>query len=228
METLQRTEPVRKLFVVGGNLALDFANTVDDPDGPARFDHLGDLPGLLGWAQERGLLSSSDQARLTSAAQSPLEENSRQLQRAHDLRAAVQAVFGAVADGGDVPQAAWAHLRHEAAEALGQAQLELTDGLARLRWADSGTEVVARAVAHAAYELLRSDQLARVKRCAGCPWLYVDQSKNASRRWCTMEDCGKNAKMRRYVERRSARRAAAASRTFEGQPETAGPSHGSS
>jgi hypothetical protein len=89
METLQRGEPVRELLVVGGNLALDFANTVDDPDGPARFDHIGDLPGLLGWAQARGLLSSSDQARLTSAAQSPSDENSRQLQRAHDLRAEV-------------------------------------------------------------------------------------------------------------------------------------------
>jgi predicted RNA-binding Zn ribbon-like protein len=227
MET-QRTGPVRELLVVGGNLALDFANTVDDPDGPARFDHIGDLPGLLGWAQARGLLSSSDQARLTSAAQSPSDENSRQLQRAHDLRAAVQAVFGAVADGGDVPQAAWAHLRHEAAEALEQAQLDLTERLARLRWADDGTEIVARAVAHAAYELLLSDQLSKLKRCAGCPWLYLDQSKNSSRRWCTMEDCGKNAKMRRYVERRSARRAAAAGRTPEGQPATAGPAHGSS
>jgi predicted RNA-binding Zn ribbon-like protein len=227
METLQaietgvRAEPVRPLFVVGGHLALDFANTIDDPHGPARFDHIGDLPGLLGWAQARGLLSRSAHTRLASAARSPSKESSRQVQRAHDLRDTVQAVFGAVADGADVPEAAWGRLRQEAADALGLAQLDLTDGLARLHWPDGGADVVSHAVAHAAYELLTGDQLGRLKRCAGCPWLYLDQSKNSSRRWCTMEDCGKNAKMRRYVERRSARRAAAADQPPEEQPETA-------
>ena len=43
METLEQAG-ARPLLIVGGNLALDFANTVDDPGGPADFDHLGDAP----------------------------------------------------------------------------------------------------------------------------------------------------------------------------------------
>jgi predicted RNA-binding Zn ribbon-like protein len=61
-------------------------------------------------------------------------------------------------------------------------------------------------VAHATYALLTSSRAGRIKRCAGCPWLFLDQSKNGSRRWCSMEICGTNEKMRLYVSRRAARR----------------------
>ena len=58
----------------------------------------------------------------------------------------------------------------------------------------------------AAGELLTSPQLSRLKKCAGCPWVFLDQSKNLSRRWCAMDDCGTHEKILRYVARRAARR----------------------
>jgi predicted RNA-binding Zn ribbon-like protein len=38
--------------------------------------------------------------------------------------------------------------------------------------------------------------------------LFLDRSKNGSRRWCSMDDCGTDLKKRRYVATRAARRAA--------------------
>lgn len=61
-------------------------------------------------------------------------------------------------------------------------------------------------IASAAADLLRSDDLHRIKRCAQCPWLFVDRSKNHSRRWCSMKDCGTAVKMRAYSTRRAAMR----------------------
>jgi predicted RNA-binding Zn ribbon-like protein len=54
--------------------------------------------------------------------------------------------------------------------------------------------------------LLGEGPLDRMKRCAGCRWLFLDQIKKLSRHWCSMEECGTNAKKRRYVERRRAAR----------------------
>jgi predicted RNA-binding Zn ribbon-like protein len=58
--------------------------------------------------------------------------------------------------------------------------------------------------------LLVEGDLARVKACPGpandCGWLFYDTSKNASRRWCSMEGCGSVAKMRHYRARRQAER----------------------
>ncbi len=61
-------------------------------------------------------------------------------------------------------------------------------------------------VAHSATELLTSGPLERAKGWAGCNWLFVDESRNKSRRWCMMEKCGTQEKMRRYVARRAAKR----------------------
>jgi predicted RNA-binding Zn ribbon-like protein len=58
-------------------------------------------------------------------------------------------------------------------------------------------------VARSASELLATGDLGRVKRCTSdeCDWLFVDLSKNRSRRWCDMRDCGNRAKARRYYRR---------------------------
>ena len=57
-----------------------------------------------------------------------------------------------------------------------------------------------------------ADDLAVLHRCAGCCWLFLDRSRGAGRRWCSMADCGTEAKKRRYVQRRRERRARAAAR----------------
>jgi predicted RNA-binding Zn ribbon-like protein len=60
------------------------------------------------------------------------------------------------------------------------------------------------AVARALADLLTSPRLHRVGRCEGvgdCGWLFLDTTKNGSRRWCSMAGCGSRAKMRRYYAR---------------------------
>jgi predicted RNA-binding Zn ribbon-like protein len=64
-------------------------------------------------------------------------------------------------------------------------------------------------VALSAAELLTSPQLPRVKACplpeGGCGWLFLDETKNGTRRWCSMAHCGARAKNRRFAAK--ARRA---------------------
>jgi predicted RNA-binding Zn ribbon-like protein len=65
-------------------------------------------------------------------------------------------------------------------------------------------------VAAAAMDLLLTVDYGRLRRCppedGGCGWIVLDQSRNGSRRWCQMADCGSAAKARRLTERRRARR----------------------
>ena len=62
---------------------------------------------------------------------------------------------------------------------------------------------------HDATRLLIDGPLDRLKACDGCNYLFIDESKNRSRRWCDMTTCGTAEKMRRYVARRAAKRATA-------------------
>jgi len=49
-------------------------------------------------------------------------------------------------------------------------------------------------------DLMRGSDRARIRECANpaCHWLYVDHSRNQSRRWCAMWNCGNRAKGRRF------------------------------
>jgi predicted RNA-binding Zn ribbon-like protein len=60
-------------------------------------------------------------------------------------------------------------------------------------------------IIHSAGELFLSDELGHVKECPGCGWLFLDTSKNQSRRWCSMNTCGVRDKMRRYHKRQRAK-----------------------
>jgi predicted RNA-binding Zn ribbon-like protein len=57
-------------------------------------------------------------------------------------------------------------------------------------------------IVHSAVELLLHGRIERLRMCGNCPWLFLDLSRNASRRWCSMENCGTAVKIRLLTERR--------------------------
>ncbi|MEW5815173.1 MAG: CGNR zinc finger domain-containing protein, partial [Spirochaetota bacterium] len=63
-------------------------------------------------------------------------------------------------------------------------------------------------VIRSAADLLLSEELLRVRKCADkcCGWLFIDNSKNRSRKWCNMSDCGNRAKARRYYQRKTGKK----------------------
>jgi predicted RNA-binding Zn ribbon-like protein len=213
METL--SEPaaplpagIRELPIVAGHLALDFANTVDDPLGPRWFDHIAEYPRLLAWSQRVGLLTDEAAAELRQAADDQPRAAAAALRRAHSLRAALNETFGSLADG-DMPAAGWEQLRPFVSAAVQNAGVVTTaTSRASLKWDVRGLDYPLWPVAEAAHSLLTGRELSRLKRCVGCPWLFLDRSKNQSRRWCSMEFCGTDEKMRRYVTKRAERRIA--------------------
>src|ERR671913_809807 len=114
------TPPVehRPLLIVGGNVALDLANTVDAPGLPTEFDHLQHPATVLAWAERAGLLDSRQRGVLARHAERAPDRAATELRRLHRLRRAVEDVFGAIADETDIPEPAWVALRRAAGEAV--------------------------------------------------------------------------------------------------------------
>jgi predicted RNA-binding Zn ribbon-like protein len=203
METSIRPPGIRELPIVAGHLSLDFANTVDDPLGPLRYDHVADYPALLGWSVRVGTLPVEAASALFLAGERQPRRAAEVVLRAVALRDALNASFAAVVDRTSLA-GPWSGLRPFIATAIGNAGPPDPDP----SWDRTELESPLWPVADAAYRLLTGRDRARLKRCAGCPWLFLDQSKNGSRRWCSMDDCGTDRKKRRYVATRAARRSA--------------------
>jgi predicted RNA-binding Zn ribbon-like protein len=183
------TERASELELVGGHVALDLANTVNGPrDGELEQDFLTTADELAAWAVHAGV----------TPAPPPVDD--RVLAEARELRDAVYAIFRAVAEGREPDPAALAALAGFHAAAVARARLVPAGGRFALAWDGE----LLGPLAAAAVDLLRHGPLDRLKLCDACPWLFLDTSRNHSRRWCSMNECGGRLKMRRYRARRRA------------------------
>jgi predicted RNA-binding Zn ribbon-like protein len=201
---------VAELRLDGGHTALDFVNTVgglvDVPPAPEE-ENLRSYSDLVAWCRRVDVLPEPVAERLArSAARRPAEAR-KSLSRALELRVTVDSVLRPLAHERTPPQDALNALADAEREALERASLR--PEAPGFEWSWSGEETLDAPLwplAHAAVDLLTTGPLERLAPCARCRWLFIDTTKNRSRRWCSMEECGTNVKKVRYVERRRARR----------------------
>jgi len=198
----------RGLGVADLRLCLDFANTEGVVrNGPP--DRLDELDLFLAWAVDRGLADAAAARRFASGPAPGF------LDRARALREALYRIFAARI-GHEAPAAGdLARLERELAETLSGLRFVASGG--DFRWTLAGPpqrpDDLLRPIAASAADLLVSDQLDRLKECSSqtCSWLFLDESRNHSRRWCDMADCGNRAKARRFYRRHAHAEAADAS-----------------
>jgi predicted RNA-binding Zn ribbon-like protein len=197
------------LKLVSGELCLDFVNTVSGYNSEQPRDHLVSYAALVAWSRHAGILKEQEAQQLLAAAAQRPEDATATLRDAITLRDALHRIFAAVAHGVAAPAGDLATLNRAVATAMAQARIEHTaDGYA-WTWAED-EDVLDRMlwpIVRSATEVLVEGDLSRVHECSGerCGWLFLDTSKNRSRRWCDMQDCGNVAKVRRFRSRQQAR-----------------------
>ncbi len=186
-------------------LCLAFVNTVDWRLGDHPEEKLNTYLDLVRWAERAGALPRQAAEALAAEAARRAEEARDVLARATALREAIYRVFAAGLRKKAPAGADLATLNAALTQALAQARIvAVGDGYA---WAWGGTPGALDRplwpVARSAAELLTSPELSRVRQCAddACGWLFFDRSRNRSRRWCDMKDCGNRAKARRHYRR---------------------------
>jgi predicted RNA-binding Zn ribbon-like protein len=200
---------------IGGNLSLDFCNTMGGKRGVETRDHLGSCFVYLAWAFQAGILDRNRAQKCIAEAEKDPQKGEEVLERARELREALFRIFAGVIEGESPRRADLAMLNAELGSALGRLQLTRSGGGGNgfaweWRQAQEGLEQPLGPIAHEAAKLLTDEhELEHLTMCngQGCGWLFLDSSKNHSRRWCDMRDCGNRAKIRRHRAKRAKGRA---------------------
>ncbi len=198
----------------GGVPCLDFVNTLAWRLTDRPVEYLGSYEDLLDWGRQAGLLTPNETEMLSGRAATEPEEARSALSRAVALREAVHRVLSAAITSEPQDEGALSALNRELSGALSQLRVVPAVGEA-YGWAwdrsgdDSGGPPLDRPlwpVARSAAELLTSPKLDRVKVCGGegCGWMFLDESRNASRRWCDSRSCGNRERVREYLARKRA------------------------
>jgi predicted RNA-binding Zn ribbon-like protein len=185
-----------------GHPALELVNTLDLRFSPNRIDLLPTYGDLLRFAAQLQLLRPEQARKLGRIASAA--EGQRVLASVVELREALAAVLYTWVDGGK-PQAGQVEIleKHFHAAALHR---RLRGGESHLDWSwtsEKEAEIPLWKLAQSACDLLLSKDVEQVKDCGDseCRWLFLDVSKNHTRRWCDMKTCGNRMKARRHQAR---------------------------
>jgi len=198
----------------GGAPCLDFVNTLGNRLGPEPLEeHMERYEDVIEFARQTGALGDSAAETLRAAARARPADAARALERAIALRESLHAIFDALAAGERPAEADLAGLNEELAPALAHARLEKRGERYALAWEDprvaaegSGAAPLDRPlwpIAHSAMELLLEADLSRIGECESdtCGFLFLDTTRNRSRRWCDTRICGNRARVRRHRRR---------------------------
>ena len=177
------------VHLVGGRICLDFLNTANwTEDGTVGVERLTSVADLDTW------IKAADLQCRGATSQQELEGTILQ------FRASLRRVILSAVQNTN-PRMVDIALINAAAQLPGnQAPLEIAqDG-----FAVAASSPLAYGLALSAIAMLTDErEISRVKMCpgSGCGWMFLDESANGRRQWCSMEMCGNREKARRHYAR---------------------------
>jgi len=204
--------PAAMIKLVGGRLCLDFVNSVggrrlalpSEKGSAVREDKLNDYGDLLAWSQHVGLLTEGEMQKLLRESRQQAEA-AAVFARAMELREAIYRICKALLNKSLPRQSDLERLNQELIMAYGRVRLAAREDNFVWEWMDTKNSLdrMLWLIADSAAEFLTTGDLTRLRECGGedCGWLFEDTSKNRSRQWCDMRDCGNLAKVRRFRTR---------------------------
>lgn len=178
----------------GEVLCLDFVNTVH---------YLQSYADLLEWSQLAGCITSEEADQLHRFISVYPTKSAAAFDEAIAFRENLHRVLLHFINDQPIPDAELAACN--AVFTNMWAQLDLCPAETQFVWTwhdDAfGLRYPLWKIAHSAATLLASDDAGRIKTCGRCSWIFLDTSRNKSRRWCSMETCGNRAKAARHYRK---------------------------
>lgn len=204
---------MRKWKFVGSNFSVDFVNTIGGRTdvkneisftSTIRQDKLKNCNDIIDWATEIGIINQSESIKLKIVAKRT-ELAQEVFNRAKLFREALYRIFKHKIVGISPLNEDLDILNKELTKARINQNFVFLSG--SFKWVfnkdQKGLDLILNKIAISASELLTNGKLEQLKQCRGadCGWLFIDQSKNHSRLWCDMKDCGNFEKVRRFREK---------------------------
>ena len=191
---------------VGVALCLDFVNTVDWRGRKQSIEFLNGYNDLVAWSRHAGILKQKEAKQLIEKASNHPLKAKTVLNEAVSFRESLYRIFTSIVEKKAPGEKDLGMLNEAVSKTM--AQMKIVHTGSGFTWESTrqkdSLDGLLFPIIRSASDLLVSESISRVKRCTDseCGWLFLDTSKNKSRRWCDMTDCGNRAKAKRYYRRK--------------------------
>lgn len=190
--------------VYGSRLCLSLVNSLWWRRSAEPIEQLHAYADVVETVARAGWLTEPVKAAIEAEAATSAARAGQELARALTLRETLHDTFAALAAGTRPAPDLLAGIQDVAAPGLAELDLHaVRDGGYELGWTRPSLALPLQQVAVSAVLLLASAELDRVKQCLGssCGWVFVDGSRNRSRRWCDSRECGNRERVRAHYQR---------------------------
>lgn len=194
---------------LGGRLCLDFTNTVSWHDSHEKAkESLTSYKKLIDWSLNTNILTNQQAFALLKRAENCQSQADMVLQQAIELRESIFRIFSSVSNQETPSSKDLSALNKFLADAYKNVKIVRTENKYSLEFFSGEEELdcMFSPIVESAINVLTSESdLSRVKKCEGypCGLLFLDTSRNRSRRWCSMADCGNRAKAKRFYKNKN-------------------------
>jgi predicted RNA-binding Zn ribbon-like protein len=199
-------EEIHSFRRLGNRLCLDFTNTIDDRFRDQQEELFVTYRDLVAWSQQTGIATAEEARHLLAEASKHPEEAEGVRQQAITRRETIFRIFQAVVDESEPDEQDMQQFNDALSEAMSKARIVGGRGHYAWDWSEKATALdwILWPVWRSTSEVLASAEVHLVRQCASedCSWLFLDTSKNHSRRWCDMQNCGNRAKVNRHYVRK--------------------------
>lgn len=200
------SEEIRTFRRLGNRLCLDFTNTIDDRFRGQQEELLVTYRDLVSWSQQTGIATDEEARHLLAEASKHPEEAESVRQQAISRRETIFRIFQAVVDESEPDEQDMQQFNEALSRAMSKVRIVGVQGHYAWDWREKATALdwILWPVWRSTSDVLTSEEVHLVRQCASedCSWLFLDTSKNHSRRWCDMQNCGNRAKVNRHYERK--------------------------
>lgn len=199
---METEKTIDDINLLGGHVALDFANTVHSRGEKWGPDYLTSFGDLTDWAFRVDLIDQREHVSLLQKANASPAVAEAELENARDLRETLHRIFSAEERDGTPRESDLDSLSDAYAHA--SAQRRLTNGRDGVIWTPAPpvalSDIAGRIALMATELLIARHQRRTVRICQGrnCGWLFLDLSRGGHRRWCSDKTCGSAARVRKF------------------------------
>jgi predicted RNA-binding Zn ribbon-like protein len=187
-------------------LCIDFINTLSWRGREVPAEGLIKYSDLITWSRQVGITTPQDANKLLKKADRHPADGKKVLLGAVDLRETIYRIFTAIIDDQEPAKKDLTAFNNYLSKTISLSRIINTQN--GFSWNSGGDKSkmnwVLNPVIRSAADLLVSDELQKLKSCSDpmCGWLFLDISRNQSRRWCNMKDCGNRAKAKRFYQKK--------------------------
>jgi len=189
--------------VVGGQLCFDFSNTVSYRNKDTPHEWLNNFENLSVWSQIVGIMEESESNQLIRNLSKNPEEGERKLSMIRELREVVFRIFSSIVKRKSPAKTDINYLNNFAEKQINKEKIVYDNGLFNLEYKSNLTPF--KKIIHKIYKsiiyVMTQIDLTRINKCKSCDWLFYDTSRNRSRQWCVMSDCGNRSKVNNFNKR---------------------------